>query len=123
MISRSELPEDAAEWASITVDLPRQEPDLPDSCPVPMIEIIDYIKAESADAGDVDEGRLSFIRTALVNQDRYWIWSYKERDGAECFIVARLKQDGSIGLCLSSPNGLNPEQYMLADYYDEIYWA
>ena len=65
----------------------------------------------------------TFVRTAQVGDARYWLWSYKESDGEAKFVTCRVASDGSIELALASANGLNAEQFLLAEYYDEVYWA
>ena len=51
------------------------------------------------------------------------MWEYAEEGGDLCYVVLRKNPDASTVLGLAEPNGLSPEQYLLADYYDEIYWS
>jgi hypothetical protein len=88
-----------------------------------MDEIFAYIKMESADAERAERSRLSFIRTAQVGDARYWLWSYKELDGENAYVTCCVEPDGSMELALADANGLNAEQFLLAEYYDEVYWA
>jgi hypothetical protein len=120
---RTELPEDAAKWTSVTVSFPRLEHDSAESCPESFDEIMRYLRAESGDTDRAEANRLCFLRTALVGKDKYWLWSYEEEDAARCFVAFRVKEDGSACLDISQTNGLSPEQYLLADYYDEVYWS
>lgn len=84
--------------------------------------MFEYVQAESGDSAAADRVRLKFIRTAAVAEAKYWMWSYGEDDGRLIYIVFRSNPDGTGVLGLSEPNGLSPEQYLLADYHDEIYW-
>lgn len=123
MIPRSELPKNAADWTDIEISFPRLADDTADSCPVSLHEIMNHVRMESADVGGADPGRLVFIRTAKVGKASFWLWSYHESDGQKCYVVLQTVSDGSNVLGLSEPNGLSPEQYLLADYYDEVYWS
>lgn len=123
MIPRKELPDDAADWTNVSISFSRLTPDSAELCPEPLEEIIRYVQAESGDGDQVSAERLKFIRTALVDANKYWLWSYTEADETLCFVALRQQPDGSLHLGLSETNGLNPEQYLLADYYDEIYWS
>ncbi|WP_230969567.1 hypothetical protein [Nitrogeniibacter aestuarii] len=120
--TRASLPDDAAEWGQTNVSLPRLKNDSPSSCPETIDEIMAYIRLESSDVDDAKGERLSFLRTALVEKDQYWLWRYMESNDSECYVVFRIKADGSSDLGLSETNGLAPEHYLLADYYNEIYW-
>jgi hypothetical protein len=122
MIPRSELPEDASEWQSIRIHFERLSDDSPLSCPASEGEVFEYVEAESGDSVAADRARLKFIRTATVAEAKYWMWSYCEADGQLMYVVCRSNPDGTGVLGLSEPNGLSPEQYLLADYYDEVYW-
>ena len=123
MISRSELPEDAADWSSVAISFPRLSKDDPHSCPCSIDEVFAYVKAESGDRERTDRRRLTFVRTAQVADARYWLWSYKETDGEVAYVTCRVEVDDSMELGLAKANGLNAEQFLLAEYYDEVYWA
>ena len=121
--SRSELPEDAADWGSVNIDFPRLSPDSAETCPLPLDQVVDYVKMESGDTDSASGDRLSFIRTALVDSEKYWLWKYVENDGAECLVFVRQGGEGRLMTSLTNSNGLSPEQYLLADYFDEVYWS
>jgi hypothetical protein len=78
---------------------------------------------ESADADHADRDRLAFVRTAQVADARFWLWTYTESNGEQVFVAYQLNSDDSSVLGLASPNGLDAEQYMLAEYYDEVHWS
>lgn len=123
MIPRADLPEDASKWQSVRVHFDRLGEDSPVSCPNSEDEVFEYVQAESGDSTAANRVRLEFIRTAAVAEAKYWMWSYREEDGRLIYVVFRSDPDGSGVVGLSETNGLSPEQYLLADYYDEIYWA
>jgi hypothetical protein len=122
VIPRHDLPEDAADWSAVAVSLPRLDHDAPDSCPCSAAEIFEYVQMESADVDRADPNRLVFLRTAQVGEVRFWLWFYTDADGEEVFVTCRVDADGSTNLGLASRNGLNAEQFLLAEYYDEVYW-
>ncbi len=123
MLRRSKLPEDPADWHSVQVSFDRLSDDSPSSCPESEDNVFAYVRIESADVDDAERSRFRFLRTAQVSKTRYWLWEYTEEGGQPCFVTYRLDRDGSSTLGLAEPNGLSPEQYLLADYYDEVYWS
>ncbi len=123
MIQRKDLPDDPVEWNSIAVSFGRLAEDTPESCPCPVDEVFAHVLTESGDADQANRDRLAFLRTARVGECDFWIWVYTEQDGEDVFVTYQLNSDGSSVLGLASPNGLSPEQFMLAEYYDEVYWS
>jgi|RhiMetdeSRZDD1v2_1073273.scaffolds.fasta_scaffold239025_2 hypothetical protein len=123
MIVREELPDDAAEWSSVRVTFDRLPLDTQESCPCTVADVFEYVQLESTDADHADRYRLAFVRTAQVVDARFWLWTYTESDGEQVFVTYQLKSDDSSVLGLASPNGLDAEQFMLAEYYDEVYWS
>jgi len=121
MIPREKLPDDPMEWTDINVSFPHLAPDSSESCPQTKEEILEYVARESADLDQAKEARLKFLRTAQVSDARYWLWSYEEEDGEVCYVALRQKKD-SEHLSLSSTSGLSPEHYLLAHYYNMVYW-
>ena len=122
MIPRDKLGEDPLAWKDITVTFVRLARDSEDSCPRSREEIIAYVRTESADLDAAEETRLNFVRTAQVSDAEYWLWSYEEKDGELCYVALR-KKTNSEYLSLSSASGLSPELYLLAHYYDMVYWS
>lgn len=61
---------------------------------------------------------LTFLRTALVDQTRYWIWSFDEPDGDRAYATVSAGPEGvSVGY-ETDYYGLTPEQFILGDYHD-----
>lgn len=122
MIEREKLPEDAADWSDLDVSF---EP-LPDntvgSCPESEDRIFEYVCQESADTDASERSRFRFIRTAQVGDAQFWLWEYEESDGMVVYVTFQARNDETSLLGLAESNGLSPEQFMLAEYYDEIYW-
>ena len=123
MIPRDQLPDDAADWTDVEVSFPRLDEDSPQSCPDAEDEIFEYVQSESADTDAAERQRLRFVRTARVADADFWLWEYRESDGELCYVTFQRHPDGSSMLGLASPNGLSHAQYLLAEYYDEVYWS
>ena len=105
------------------VSFPRLTEDTAGSCPASADEVFSYIQMESGDTTSAQRERLQFVRTARVADAKCWLWEYSEEDGRLCYVVFRQNANGSSVLGLSEPNGLSHEQYLLADYYGEVYWS
>ena len=80
-----------------------------------------YVQLESADLDAAQRSRLRFIRTAQVAEANYWLWDYTEGDGEVCYVTLRQNPDGSNLLSLDWHNGLSHEQFLLAEYYNEVW--
>ena len=120
---RNELPDDVADWGSVTINFPKLAPDSVETCPTPLAHVLDYLRTESGDTESESSDCLSFVRTALLGGEKYWLWKFVEEDAAECFVFVRQGNDGRLMTSLVSPNGLSAEQCLLADYFDEVYWS
>jgi len=79
MIPFDEMPEDNAQLASISIGFPLVQPNTAESCPVPISDVVEHLRLESPDGDAIDAGRLSFLRTAQVADQRYWIWAFHRR--------------------------------------------
>jgi hypothetical protein len=129
MIARDELPEDPKDWRAFIVELPRLTPDDAESCPMPVSELLEYVDMESSEPDTATTNALTFLRTAATGGSKCWIWSYAESDGELCYVTYRQTSDGSNirGMSSASPEydgdfQLTPEQYLLAEQYDLVYW-
>lgn len=123
MFARDKLPDDAADWNRIAVDFPRLKVDSARSCPLKEDDIFEYIKCEAADLEKSERSRFRFLRTARVKTQRFWLWEYIESDGVPSYVLVRAADKGNTELGLNEMNGLSPEQFILASYYDEVYWS
>ena len=83
-----------------------------------MDDIQDYLRLEDADADSVEWRELNFIRTALVADTRYWIWDYRESDGAHCYVTVSCNSEGQLCVGMDGNwHGLTPEQFILGDFH------
>jgi hypothetical protein len=112
------MPDDNDDLAKVAIDFPRLDPDSPARCPRSMDDIQAYLALEDADLDAVEKRELRFLRTALVEQTRYWIWDYREADGALCYVTVAESPDGTNCLGMDGNwHGLTPEQFILGDYH------
>jgi hypothetical protein len=123
LIDRDRLPEDAADWSNVIIEFPRLRDNSAGSCPRKERDIFQYVSTESADLEKSDRKRFRFLRTARVKTQRFWLWEYVERDGVRNFVLIQTDAKGNTRLSINEANGLSPEQFILAAYYDEIYWS
>jgi len=122
MIPRDQLPEDAEDWKDVNIHFSFLPKNAEESCPASREEIMEYVQMESGDTDDASEESLSFVRTALVEKNECWLWKYVESDGEIRYVTFWKMASEETILGLSSANGLSPEQFILAEYYDEVYW-
>jgi hypothetical protein len=118
VIPLDQMPEDNDDLAKISVEFPHLDPNTPSNCPVSMDDIQRYLKLEDADGESVETRELHFIRTALVERAEYWIWDYRESDGAHCYVTVSRSPEGRACLGMDGNwHGLTPEQFILGDYH------
>lgn len=119
MLSYDEMPEDNQQLADLAVSFPHLDPDDEASCPVSLEDLLGYLNVECADPGTATAKQLSFLRTAQVEQQRYWIWEFREQDGTKCYATVAQSQAGDT--CIGYDEdyyGLSPEQFILGDYHN-----
>src|SRR5436190_7839532 len=124
---RDHLPRTWKGLASLTFDLPRLAPDTPVSCPRSEQEILEYLDVEAPGGSESGSERviqfeLRFIRTALVNSSKYWIWRFKDESGTDCYVAVQERTDGESVLGYDESFGLSPEQWLVLDYYGDEEW-
>lgn len=104
--------------ARVHYSLPFLSDNSADSCPVTTQELARYVRAHSPGL-EVDPRHIAFVRTAQVEQCRYWMWRYQVQDTPSYALVM---EDGD-GAWLSSYSGeehLTPEEILLADYHNAL---
>lgn len=119
MIPYEEMPEDNADLVDVVVDFPLLQPNTAESCPLPMDAILDYLNDESPDGEEIQAEDLKFVRTALLDEKHYWIWTFQDTEGADCYVTASWSPNGDAEIGYEENEyDLTPEQFMLGDYYD-----
>jgi hypothetical protein len=119
MIPFDNMPEDNARLAHISIDFPLLQLNTSESCPVPLSDVVEYLRLELPDGDTINARRLKFLRTAQVAEQRYWIWAFQEADGTHCYITVATTPEGSS--CIGYEENyykLTPEQFMLGDYHN-----
>jgi hypothetical protein len=122
---RDELPEDFDELRKVPIELPRLPEDIAASCPVPMKDILEYLSCEApggehSGSAEVIDFRLEFMRTALVEQTRYWIWRFRDSRDCESYITVGVDSGGQEMMSYDETFGLSPEQRIMAEHYDFV---
>jgi hypothetical protein len=108
-----DLPSDPDDLQSSPVELPRLEPDSPDSCPKSMAEVVEYLQLE-AYPDKPAAADLTFLRTADIEGADYWIWRFDDSDGKENYVTVSCRgRETTVGYDRNYDN-LTPEQFMLA---------
>lgn len=51
--------------------------------------IAEYLELETADCEFI-ESNLKYLRSAVIDNNQYWIWEYHESDGTPCFVTLKL---------------------------------
>jgi hypothetical protein len=124
---RDQLPRSWKGLARLTFNLPTLAPDTPAACPRSEQEILEYLDVEAPGGSEsgsesVIPFELRFIRTALVNGSKYWLWGFKDESGTDCYAAVQELPDGDSVLGYDESFGLSPEQWLVLDYYDEEDW-
>lgn len=118
-IDPTTLPQHIEELAGYDFDLPRLEEDSPRDCPASIGDLIDYLRMESVDGEKVRDQQLTFVRTVLVNEHKYWVWRFVESDGEECYASVSLSPDGVTTIGYESNFArLSLEQWVVADLFE-----
>jgi hypothetical protein len=97
VLSAEQTPQDNTELAALDVDFSQFADDSPNACPVVLGDLLDHLADEVPGGEALSEMDLAFVRTAQVEDTRYWICSFIEPDGGEpAFATIALGPDGSV---------------------------
>lgn len=103
------------------VDFRRLPDDSPASCPVPVVAVLDYLSDEVPDGESLTASDLVFVRTAQVENSRYWIWRFNEPDGDAAYATVSAAPDGTATIGYETDYyGLTPEQFILGDHHQVL---
>jgi hypothetical protein len=67
---------------------------------------------ESADCENSRREWLRFLRTAEIDGDKFWLWTYTESGGVLCYVYAHQRANGRRILGLLSAAGRTPEGFL-----------
>jgi hypothetical protein len=124
---RNQLPRSWKGLAKLTFELPRLTPDKPTNCPRTEQDILEYLAVEAPGGSQSGSDRvlqfdLRFIRTALVNSSKYWLWGFKDERNTDCCVAVQELPNGDSVLGYDESFGLSPEQWLVLDYYGDEDW-
>jgi hypothetical protein len=122
MIKREDFPEKREDLQKLSVSLPYAEGESESTCPVRKKDIIEYLDWEApggkyAGGEMVIDFDLKFLRTALVNETKYWIWSFLDENDTACYVTVSLPSGGPPCTGYNEEFGLTPEQFIIAEYF------
>lgn len=121
MLDPTDLPKEIEGLSDLELALPYLDENSAESCPVSPDELLAYLRMESADLDDVTLQQLTFARTVLVNNHKYWIWRFVESDGEECYASVAVSPQGVATLSYASNHAsLNPQQWAVADLFEYL---
>lgn len=112
------VPREPERLAKLFVQLPTLPEDSPASCPVGADEVAELV-AEELDV-PVREVELHFVRTAELDEVRYWVWRL-DGDEAPVWVVVADDPDGEATLgCIVDRWGLTAEQAIAGDHFGVV---
>jgi hypothetical protein len=120
-IEYEQMPEDTRGLASLDIALPRSEPDNEASAPVSRADVLRELRLQEPATFALSEDDLNFVRTAVIQAKRYWLWQFAA-NGKTYFVSVCLRSNGDV--CFSyEENYANwtPDQYLIGDYHDFFY--
>jgi len=121
---REQLPKSWKGLKNYTFDLPKLFPNVPWTCSRRKKEVLEYLDVEArggsqAGSENVISFDLKFVRTAKINRSKFWLWSFKDGDGVDCFVSVQKNEAGQNILGFEEALGLTPEQWLVMEYYDD----
>jgi hypothetical protein len=124
---RDQLPKSWKGLQSYSLDFPFLTPNDPSTCPRTTAEILEYLDVEApggsqSGSENVIEFDLQFVRTALVNECKCWLWRFKADEDLDCYAAVQLRPNGDTVLGFEESFGLTPEQWLVLDYYGDEDW-
>ncbi len=124
---REQLPKSWKGLKRYRFDLPRLIPDDPSACPVTKAKMLEYLDMEApggaqSGSSDVIRVELHFVRTAVLNDSKYWLWSFTADDARDCYVAVQETRDGGSILGFDEMFGLTPEQWLVLDFYGDEDW-
>ncbi len=124
---RDQLPKSWKGLKRYDFRLPLLVPNDASRCPTSKAEMLEYLDVEAPGGSEsgsekVVQFELRFVRTALVNDSKYWLWSFTADEGLECYVAVQLAPNGDSILGFDETFGLTPEQWLVMDYYGDEDW-
>ena len=95
--------------------LPYLPENTPRSCPVSVAELLRYVRSNVEGARGLRAEQLRFVRTAQVEECRYWMWRFHSA-GTTFYALVMQDAEGPWMTCHETGSRLAPEEVLLADY-------
>jgi len=95
--------------------LPYLPENSPASCPVSVPELLRYVRSNAEGARHVRIDQLVFVRTARIEDFRYWLWRFPAA-GLASYALVMLDAEGPWLTCHQGLAGVAPEDVLIADY-------
>jgi hypothetical protein len=124
---RSHLPKSWRALKRYSFDLPLLVPNDPSACPRTRKEILEYLNVETPGGSEsgsenVIQFDVQFVRTAQVNECKYWLWRFKADEDLDCYVSVQQTPKGDSVLGYDETFDLAPEQWLVLDYYADEDW-
>ena len=104
--------------ASVRSSLPYLPDNSAASCPVSAQQVARYVRAHT-EGVPVDPKQISFVRTAQVEDCRYWMWEYRV-EGTPSYALVMEDGEGAWLSNRAAEPRLSPEEILLADYQSAL---
>ena len=113
-ITESDLPANTEEFVGLSVDFPSLSEAETQRYRTFEREVVNYVRLE----GELIKQRnLRFLRSALLNNWKYWIWEFMTPDGDRCYATVSERGGGELDSLYDDSRGLSPEQFLVAVYF------
>lgn len=113
------IPRDDTEIAKLSFELPYLKPNVSWTCGRTIWSIKRYMEMEGA----CDNRKLKFLRTAVIEGVKYWLWENRDTDLVwyEYIYVEKFEDTNVLGS--QSGDGLSPEQFLMSEFLrNQVYW-
>ncbi len=87
----------------------------PGSCPVTLAELVRYLRTHTDGGRRVNGSDLTFVRTAQIEDCRYWMWRYRA-DGSRWYALVMEDAAGPWMCCHRAEARSAPEEVLIDDY-------
>ena len=115
MLSVNEMPEYRGDLLKHDVQFPSLDAEQTDRHKGFINDVVEYVVTEGEDVFEED---LTFLRSALVEDTRFWIWEFTDNGDEKHYATVSERPGKPISLGYDIADGLTPEQAILADYHD-----
>jgi hypothetical protein len=102
-------------------DLPKLFPNAAWTCPKRNKEIFECLEVEATGGSQSGSENLvvfdlKLVRTAKINRNKYWLWSFKAEEGLPCNLAVQVDENGRDILGFDETFGLTPGQWLVMDW-------